>query len=189
MWLVRCFGLIGDLVHSLSLAELSGGFWGAPMDCMQGLVDAGCPDRMHGNGGVCAGRFSREEGAGGSCGAELPQENCMGGSLLLPWGCSTLPGGAGGHLAPSGAVLPVTWLHGCKEGTATTAPASQQCQWDWDFTGNYAGEVKASKLSYSFPTALLALWLIKGKKKGEKKKGKEVKYSLLVGSLDIAVNT
>lgn len=80
----------------------------------------------------------------------------MGGSLLLPWGCSTLPGGAGGQLPLSEALLPVTWLHGCKEGTgrrgkhrdaqaATTASASQQCQWDWDFTGNYAGEVKASK--------------------------------------------
>lgn len=102
--------------------------------------------------------------------AELPQESCKGGSLLLPWECSTLPGGAGVHLPPNGAVLPVIWLQGCKEGTATTAPASQQCQWGWDFTGNYAGEVKANKLSYSFPTALLALCLIKKKKKEKKVK-------------------
>lgn len=76
------------------------------MDCVQGLVDAGCPDRMYGNEG--AGRFSREEGAGGSWGAELPQKSWMGGSFLLPWGCSTLPGDAGGHLPPNGALLPVT---------------------------------------------------------------------------------
>lgn len=68
MWLVRCFGLIQGLVHSLYLAELPGGFWGAPTDCIQGLVDAGCPGRVHGDEGVGAGRFSREEGAGGVLG-------------------------------------------------------------------------------------------------------------------------
>lgn len=30
-------------MHSLCLAELPGGFWGAPMDCNQSVVDAGCP--------------------------------------------------------------------------------------------------------------------------------------------------
>lgn len=53
-------------MHLLRLAELSEGFWGAPMDYIQGLVGAGRPDRVYGNEAVCAGRFSREEGAGGS---------------------------------------------------------------------------------------------------------------------------
>lgn len=38
------------------LAELGGGFWGAPMGCTQGPVGVGCPDRVHANVGVCAGR-------------------------------------------------------------------------------------------------------------------------------------
>lgn len=146
------------------------------MDCIQGLVGAG-----YGNEGVCAGRFSREEGAVGLEELSFPKR--------AGWGCPALPGGAGGHVPPSEALLPVTRLRGCKERTGTTASASQQCQWDWDFTGNYAREVKASKLSYSYPTALLALWLFKGGEKKGEKKGKEVKYSLLVRSLDITVNT
>lgn len=108
-------GLLRDLVRSLCLAELPGGFWGAPVGCTQGPTGAGCPDRVHGSRCVCRQMQAGRRVPAGPGRAEPSQESCVGGSPPQPWGCSALPGGAGGHRPPDGALLPSTGLHGCKE--------------------------------------------------------------------------